>query len=455
MIKFKKVAALGLVGVMAASAFVGCGKKKGADADVTVSNEGKVLNIYCWNTEFMARLVEQYPGFEAADKEDVSAGGKIGDVTVKFYQTANEGNAYQDNLDAHLEKQSSAEADDKIDIFLVEADYAVKYIDSDYTLKLSDIGIDADKDLPEQYDYTKKIVSDSEGNVKGSSWQATPGVLIYNRQIAKEVWGADDPETVQAHVKDWTTFEATAKELKDKGYYMLAGYDDAYRVFSNNMSSPWVKDGKLTLDSSITDWIEMTKRFSDAGYNKGASLWDSVWSGGFAKDQDVFCYFGPGWLADFSMALKDDAGNYTNSGVWMTTEGPANFYWGGTWLCVANGTDNADLVKDIILTMTGDEKVLENIVRTYDDFCNNETLMNKLAEDTTYQSKFLEANVLKYYTAGVSKIDLSNLSAYDQGCNEKIQSCMKDYFIGESSYEDALAKFKSEIKTVYPSVEVE
>lgn len=65
-------------------------------------------------------------------------------------------------------KQADASADDKIDIFLVEADYALKYVDTDYTMALKDLGI-SDDDVKDQYQYTKDIVTDSDGVLKGVS----------------------------------------------------------------------------------------------------------------------------------------------------------------------------------------------------------------------------------------------------------------------------------------------
>ncbi|HAT88571.1 MAG TPA: ABC transporter substrate-binding protein, partial [Roseburia sp.] len=89
-------------------------------SDASASDEGKVLNIYCWNEEFKSRVTDHYPGYTEVD----ATTGTIGDVTVKWNITPNDDNAYQNNLDATLLKQADAAADDKIDIFLVEADYA-------------------------------------------------------------------------------------------------------------------------------------------------------------------------------------------------------------------------------------------------------------------------------------------------------------------------------------------
>ena len=53
---------------------------------------------------------------------------------VKWTINPNTNNNYQDKLDAALLAQENAPADEKIDIFLIEADYALKYVDSPYTL---------------------------------------------------------------------------------------------------------------------------------------------------------------------------------------------------------------------------------------------------------------------------------------------------------------------------------
>ncbi len=33
----------------------------------TTGDDGKVLNIYCWNEEFKSRLEDHYPGYEEVD----------------------------------------------------------------------------------------------------------------------------------------------------------------------------------------------------------------------------------------------------------------------------------------------------------------------------------------------------------------------------------------------------
>ena len=452
--KKKLVSAL-LCTAMVTSMIAGCGSTGGNDSsgagtngkEASADEQGKVFNIYCWNEEFKTRITDHYADYEEVD----ATTGKIGDITVKWNITPSDDNAYQNNLDATLLKQADAAADDKIDMFLVEADYALKYVDSDYTMPIKDLGI-TDDDLSKQYQYTKDVVTDSDGVLKGLSWQGCPGVLFYNRAAAKEVFGTDDPSEVQKYVKDWDTFNDTAATLKDAGYSIMSTVNDSYRVYSNNVSSPWVVDGKINIDDNIMNWVDDSKELVDAGETNTYELWSDDWSKGFYPDGKVFCYFGPAWLVNFSMAA-DTEGSIGYEGGWGATEGPQGFFWGGTWICAAEGTDNTDLIKDIMLTMTTDDEVMKEIVVDDDDFVNNQDVMNEMAEDTSYSSKILGGqNPIGIYCAGVENLDLSNLSPYDQGCNEEFQNAMKNYFEGSATKDEALNLFYKAVVEKYPEL---
>ena len=418
-----------------------------AAASTAAADEGKVLNIQCWNEEFKSRVTDHYPDYEKVSDTQ----GKIGDVTVNWIITPTDDNAYQNNLDSILPGNADASADDKVDIFLMEADYALKYVNSDTTMNLADLGI-TDADLGDQFQYTKDIVTDESGNLKGSSWQACSAGLIYNRAIAKEVLGSDDPDTVQESVKDWDTFNATAKTLKDKGYSITSTVNDTYRVYSNNVSAPWVQDGEVVLDDNIKKWVDDSKALVDAKETSTADLWSDDWSKGFFNDGKVFCYFGPAWLINFSMHADED-GSVAKDGGWGLCVGPQSFYWGGTWIAAATGTDNPTLDAQLIKTMTTDPTVLKDIATKDSDCINSKSVLTELSTSDEGNNAVLGGqNPYKQLEAGAEKVDMSNISNYDQGCNEEFQGAMKNYFDGNASYDDALAQFKSAISEKYPEL---
>ena len=199
-------------------------------------------------------------------------------------------------------------------------------------------------------------------------------------------------------------------------------------------------------------WVDDSKELVDAGETGTHDLWSDDWSKGFYPEGKVFAYFGPAWLVNFSMAA-DTAGSIGNAGGWAATEGPQGFFWGGTWVCAATGTDNASIVKDIMLKMTTDDDIMKEIVVKDDDFVNNKTVMEAMAADSSYSSKILGGqNPLAMYCAGVDGLDLSNLSAYDQGCNEEFQHAMKNYFEGNATKDEALDLFYKAVVEKYPEL---
>ena len=420
-----------------------------AAVPVAAEAEGSVLNIQCWNEEFKSRLTDHFPGYEAVD----ATTGKIGDVEVRWTITPTDDNAYQNNLDTILPENENADADSKVDIFLVEADYALKYVNSpvEVTTPIADLGI-TDEELANQYQYTKDVVTDGEGVLRGLSWQGCPGVLIYNREAAKEVLGSDDPETVQAAGADWDTFNATAEKMKEGGYNMVATVNDAYRVYSNNVSGPWVQDGKIVVDDALKAWVDASKAMVDAGETTTSELWSDDWSKGFYPEGKVFCYFGPAWLINFCMAA-DVEGSIANLGGWGAVEGPQGFFWGGTWICAAKGTDNPTLVADIMRALTVNEEIMTDIVKADNDFVNNKPAMEAAAQNDEYAFAVLGGqNPLAMFCAGAENIDLSNLCDYDQGCNEEFQAAMKNYFEGNATYEEALDQFYKAVVEKYPEL---
>ena len=415
----------------------------------TGADEGKVLNIQCWNTEFQSRITDHYPGYEKVDDTT----GKIGDVTVKWTITPSDDNAYQNNLDSILPENADAAADDKVDIFLVEADYALKYMNADPAVAMSmdELGITAD-DLKDQYQYTKDIVTDANGAQRGISWQACSAGLIYNREAAKAVLGTDDPDEVQSQLDSWDKFNDAAAKAKDAGYTMCS-VNDTYRVYSNNVTTPWVVDGKVNVDDNIKKWVDDSKALADAGEENTYELWSDDWAKGKYPDGKVFCYFGPAWFFNFSLSA-DDAQSIAANGGWGFVTGPQSFYWGGTWICAAEGTDNPTLVKDIMLKMCTDPDIMKKIAQKDSDCVNNKSVLEALAADDSGNLALLGGqNPYSMLAAGAEKVDMSNISDYDQGCNEEFQTAMKGYFEGSyATYDDALAAFNTAITEKYPEL---
>lgn len=420
-------------------------QQSGKEVSEEKASEGKVLNIYAWSEELKSRMQEYYPGYEAVD--DIT--GTIGDVTVNWTIISEGSKKYQEKLDEALLKQASVQDDERVDLFLVEAEYARKYVETDYAMDIAELGI-TEENTAGQFPYTKAYVTDADGRQKGAAWYACPGVLIYNREIAVEVLGTDEPEEVQKSLSDWGAFLTVSDAMKEAGYSMTASVYDTYRVFSENASGGWMNEEGIQIDEHLKEWAEMSKTMVDNGTAGISEMWSDEWSKGFYPDGKVFCYFGPSWFYDYYMD-SDEEESVANLGGWAVTEGPENFFWGGTWICAAEGTDNPSLVQNILLKMTCNKEVLTGIAGASGDFVNHVNVMKNYTEDEAFCSKILGGqNPVTQFLNCAKSMESGNASGYGTIFDNEFQNAMKDYITGNAAYEEAEKAFLDEMAEKYP-----
>ena len=426
----KKLLAL-LLALAMVFALCACGAPK-ADSKA----EGKVFNIYAWNEEFKGFFEKYYTVPEG--------------VTVNWVITPSDNGAYQQKLDEALLNQANAAADDKVDLFLAEADYILKYVNSDATQDITKIGV---TDFSNTYAYTVQAATDPNGVVKGVSFQCCPSALIYRRSIAQDVLGVSEPDEVQAKLDSWDKFNAVAADAKAKGYYMTASFAETYRPFSNNCTSAWVDaDNKLQFDPQIEAWIAQTEDFIKNEYTLTAGIWDQEKNDQMFKDGKTMCFFGPAWYFNFCMGNAQDPEKGC-SGDWAICEGPAAHFWGGTWLLAPAGTDNASMAADIMNTFINNEEVCSALVQNEAQFSNNQKVNAKFAEDPNYGNAFLGGqNDVALFSSMTSNIKWENHTIYDQLLNEGLQNNMQEFFKGQVDKETALKNFYNYVNETYPTI---
>ncbi len=423
---------------------------KHIDKMTLAEGEGTHLNIYVWNDEW-----KDY--FETYLKDKLPDG-----VTYDFTITPSDDGAYQTKLDTDLPKNTQ-NTSDPIDLFLFEADYCTKYVDADVTLDVKDLGI-TDEDMANMYKYTTDVVTSSDGKVKGLSWQATPGLFAYRTRIAEDVLGTSDPDEVQEALSDWTKFNDVAAKAQEKGYKMLSGYDDAYRVFSNNVSAPWVNENnEIIIDDQLMAWVDQTKDYTDKGYNNKTTLWADAWTADQGPGANVFGFFYSTWGINFTLAgnsleTKTDKGGKLEVGngeygEWKVCYGPQSYFWGGTWLAAANGTDNKQLVGQIMKDFCCNADFLKDFSKVTSDYVNNDSIMKEIAADPEYGSAFLGGqNHIALFVDVAPDISMDKCTKYDQICNEKFQSAFKEYFAGSVDKDTALNNFYTLVIEAYPEL---
>lgn len=408
-------------------------------------DEGKTLNVCIWSDDFRRILRNYFPGY---DKENDTVGG----VKIKWLEYSNDTTAYHKKLFEQLSKNDSLPENEKIDLYLVESEFIADALNPDYALDVKkDLGL-TDSDLINQFKYTKQLATDANGSLRAVSWQACPSGIIYRRSIAKTLFGTDDPETVQEKFSSWENFEASALEARKKGYKIASGYYDYFQLFTDNSEAALVKDGTLSISQPLKTWVSMSKNFAKKNCTNKADLWtDEQWKG-LQSGGKVLCYFGPQWFINMSLKEMASKSGKSTFGDWGLCLGPTFTSNGGTWILAAPGTDNPELVKDIMLSTTCDESVLERLFDDEEEFVNNEAVITRKA-NSGYKNDFLGGqNHLGMYLKCAKSIDKSNSTPYDMSIYSALRDSMYGYFNGSTSEKNAWKNFKTQLQKTYPEL---
>lgn len=421
--------------------------------EFAVEATGKTFHIYSWNDEFQGMLAKYYiPAVGGSVAEDGSLLLPNGDK-IEFVINPNDNGVYQQKLDAALA------AGEQIDMFLMEADYILKYVDSEYTVALESVGITEDM-MKEQYPYTIDAAKDSKEVIKGSSWQAAPGLFLYRRSLAEKYLNVKTPEEMQEKVKDWDSFIDTARKVNEasKGETkLIASNGDAWQVIRTARTQPWVNESlKLVIDDQVKWYFDFAKTLFTENLTANAAPWSEAWNAGIGNDS-VLGYFFPTWGIQWVMTgnsggKKPGEGTY---GDWGAVNGPQPYYWGGTWLAVGQKCENLPLAKSIIEYFTLNAASMKDYCLKSKDYVNNKAAVQAIIDDG-FSFDFLGGqDHYKLFQEVTSLIDTSAMSAYDQNINIALDTEVNAYIRGEKDLDTALADFKTAVADLFPEISVD
>ena len=129
-----------------------------------------------------------------------------------------------------------AAGEDVPDIFTGESDYVKYLVESGFWADLEAEPFNAD--TSDVWDYVKSVGTDESGVLRALSWQASPGCIMYRRDMALEVLGTDDPAEVSAMLTSNEAMLEVAAKLKEQGIKMFASWQDIWNMQFSNRENP-------------------------------------------------------------------------------------------------------------------------------------------------------------------------------------------------------------------------
>lgn len=442
--RIKKLISLVMTGMLAIS-FVACGSGSSRDSEGAANKDGKIV---VWTLsddlkQFADYYKEKNPGKE---------------VEVTVIAPAD----YPTKVTTALRGKANVP-----DVIVGEPQMIPNFMEAGFFEDLSQAPYNAEEYKDKIVDYVFQAGKDENGIVRALSYQVTPGGITYRRDIAKDVWGNDDPEFIAEKFKDVKTIIETAKELKDKGYRIFSDTGNLRWFVYGNDPQPWVKDGKLMMTEDRLNYVDAAVDLYQQKLVAFAPEWSAAWyasmNGPIPLDADwqelkdvdpstaqteVFSYALPTWGI---LIIRDNGQN--NIGKFGVTTGPNSYFSGGTFMGISSYSKNKEAAWDFLkfCTLNEDtanwwiEKSKGDVVSYIPALESHKDMENEaLGGQKSYAFWLEEAN----------KIDYSLVTKYDDQIGKFFGQAIESIQKGEMSKEDALKDFYKNISTVYPEIEV-
>lgn len=344
-------------------------------------------------------------------------------------------NTYQTRLD-----QALASGEGAPDLFVCEYDYAAKYIYSDYTISVNELGISYDE-LDDMYDYTIYAACDSDNVVKGLTWEAYPSAVIYNRSVAEEYLGVSEPEDVAPFFADWGSFETMAYDLSvasEGSVRAVSGLDDVWRSYTYNREDPWMIDGTVTVDTQALDFLDLATGLFDNNCSFMTSQFDGTWFDNMSNDS-VLSYWGPSWLIDM---LKAEA-SYDKFGV---VRAPTDFSWGEHWIVASCYCDMSASAAQIMRDLTLNQENLQDMADRGKSV-NSESIMAAVAADESNTLSCLDGqNPYSVFNDAALNIESTHMVCNEQMFNDAFIDLAYGLVQGDIAQDDFLTAYEDELE---------
>lgn len=346
------------------------------------------------------------------------------------------------------------------DVFVGEIQWVKKWVEGEAWLDLSST-YNADELAASIVEYVKDVARDADGNLRGLSWQATPGAVFYRRSMAEKYFGTQDPDEVSAlmtTMDDYIDMGRTIRDMSNGEDFLVAGWGDIHYFAISLSTDPWVKDGKLVISQSVLDFFDQAKTIRDEGLDNKISQWSSEWFAGF--NSNIFSYLLPTWgllhVVEPAITPPEEPAEgveYT-FGDWGLTSGPAPYFWGGTWMGIYKDSEKADLAWEFIKFVTLNEEFLTEYAIESGDYVSNLNVVDAIVGDLSRESLGGQ-NHYAFFKQEAENIDASNVTKYDGAINVMLLSAIGEYVEGIATKEQAIENFKENVASAFPEVSVD
>ncbi|WP_424766929.1 ABC transporter substrate-binding protein [Paenibacillus sp. sgz302251] len=333
------------------------------------------------------------------------------------------------------------------DVVRIERGQKAKIFDMDILENLEMPPYNVDKSI--LFDYDIATFSKDDHMISIPDDMSVAGIA-YIKSLAKEYFGTDNPEEMEAIFTDWDVFIEKGKEaLQQSGgkVQMFPSLGDVLQTLKGQRPEPYFDGDKLNtemLTSTVTDLV----KFRDAGIIDKLDQWTPAWNATFGGEKYIFA-ISPVWMPQYVIGPNDKTDDR-----WALMVPPGGgFIRGGSSHGIPTGAKNAELAwKWIEFTSLSQEGAVaqkaDGVFTHYkaayeDEAFTNWTWRNFGSQDIGHKFFVDISATTKDMPENINDLVL------DEVMNIVLQTLAKDAAFG---VEQALDRIQKELKAKAPNI---
>lgn len=306
--------------------------------------------------------------------------------------------------------------------------------------------------------YMREALHNAEGKLVALQGDLTTCAVAYDRNLAKEYLGTDDPDELSEMLKSTQDYIDIGKEITEKSdgtVYTFASAQDAWgMLYAEMVDKPFVSEGKLDIDDSIGEIYSFIETLVQNGSLDLYDQWSAEWVNNISQSETMF-YSCPLWFVHWGLASNDSVGG----GRWGVLKPSSGATSGGENYLISKSSDE-DKKQAAFTFLSWLCASEEGAKALYDGGGMVTGFAGNLDKDGEFYNIEDEAyagqDVLGVFL-DVAQMDSTRtrpLTKYDSGIFASGTSVLTDLAQGMSA-EDALQTVKDDIAGKYPELEID
>lgn len=407
----------------------GSGGETGGDASGNASTLQGEFVLWTWEPEHptaLAAFNKKYPGIKLKRVEVAAE-----DVPKKLQTTIASGGELPD-------------------VIRIERGQKAKIFDMDILQNLEAPPFNADKSLLFDYDIPAFSMN---GHLVAIPDDMSVAGIAYIKSLAREYFGTDNPEEMEALFPDWNAFIEKGKEVLQKSggkVRMFSSLGSVWDILKGQRPEPFFDGDRMNV-AVVRERVTKLVQFRDAGIVGKLDQWTPAWNAAFAGNDYIFAVC-PVWMPQYVIGPNDK-----QDGRWALMVAPeGGFIRGGSSHGIPKGAKNAELawkwIEFTSMTQEGAEAqkadgVFTHYKPAYSDPSFTKWTWRNFGDQDIGEKFFVDISAV---TTDVPE-NLNDL-LFDEVMSIVLQTLAKDEKFG---VEQAMDRIEKELKAKKPEIVIE